>query len=79
LAYRQKVRSSQTIIAINHPSLCDEKRACCGNVAGFFVIGAARMLAFPLALKIIALHAGTFHFHSAQGAGTKITTALPKK
>jgi len=25
------------------------------------------------------LHAGTFHFHSAQGAGTKITMALPKK
>jgi hypothetical protein len=48
-------------------------------VAGFFIIGAARMLAFPLALKKIALHAGTFHFHSAQGAGTKITMALPKK
>jgi signal transduction histidine kinase len=37
------------------------------------------MLALPVAQKIVALHAGTFHFHSAQGAGTKITMALPKK
>jgi hypothetical protein len=37
------------------------------------------MLALPLAQKIIALHAGTFHFHSAKGAGTKITMALTKK
>jgi signal transduction histidine kinase len=37
------------------------------------------MLALPLAQKIIALHAGTFHFHSAKGAGMIISMALPKK
>jgi signal transduction histidine kinase len=37
------------------------------------------MLAVPLAQKIIELHAGTFHFPSAKGAGTTIIMALPKK
>jgi len=37
------------------------------------------MLALPLAQKIIELHGGAFHFHSAKGAGTTIIMALPKK
>jgi signal transduction histidine kinase len=37
------------------------------------------MTRLPLAEQIIALHGGTFDFHSAKGTGTTIITALPKK
>jgi signal transduction histidine kinase len=45
----------------------------------FFVARSEQMLALPLAQKIIELHGGAFHFHSAKGAGTTIIMALPKK
>jgi signal transduction histidine kinase len=45
----------------------------------FFVARPERMLGVPLAPKIIELHAGTFLSHSAEGAGTTVIMALPKK
>ena len=38
-----------------------------------------RGLGLPLARQIIESHGGTFHLHSAQGEGTTIIMALPKK
>ena len=45
----------------------------------FFVARPNQMLGVPLAQKKIELHAGTVHLHSAEGAGTTIIMALPKK
>jgi light-regulated signal transduction histidine kinase (bacteriophytochrome) len=45
----------------------------------FFVARPDRMPGLRVAQKIIELHAGTFLSHSAEGAGTTIIMALPKK
>jgi signal transduction histidine kinase len=50
-----------------------------GDGGGDAADAMTRGLGLPLARQIIESHGGTFHLHSAQGEGTTIIMALPKK